>query len=234
MFRVKSIVSESLYPSLPLSFSICLSFACSSDNFADRLSRFQQRDVVAFLSEETVVRGRMLTVLFKLLKGRTKVLTTPHKGGISSRFSRAALTARFSPSDNRARCWRGRKFFLRGARCRKRDFGEFQAEFRELFIGLVSQEGRTTIDAMVGARLCTSRINGLANRARKSKATLDMIRTAHRAGILLSYRKSRKETFNWTVFYIKGTKKDIAVSSWRHFEIFSYVSLEIIYNIKNI
>lgn len=167
----------------------------------------------------------MLTVLFKLLRGRTKVLTTPHKGGISSRFSRAALTGWFSSSDSRARCQRGRKFFLRGARCRKRDFGEFQAEFRELFIGLVPHEETTTIDATVGARLCTSRINGLENRARKSKATLDMIRTAHRTGILLSCRTSRKETFNWTVFYIKGTKKDIAVSSWRHFEIFSCVRL---------
>lgn len=69
------------------------------------------------------------------------------------------------------------------------------------------------------------------------KATLDMIRTAHRTGIFFSRRKSQRQTFNWTVFYIKETKRDIAVSSWRRSgDIFlrARVSLEIIYNIKSI
>jgi len=35
----------------------------------DRLSGFQQYDAVAYLSEKTDARGRMLTVLFKLLRG---------------------------------------------------------------------------------------------------------------------------------------------------------------------
>lgn len=60
----------------PSSFSRIL-FA--SDNFADRLSRFQQRDAVAYLSERTGAKGRTLTVLFKFVRGRTKVLTAQRR-----------------------------------------------------------------------------------------------------------------------------------------------------------
>jgi len=60
------------FSSLSLSLSLSMCLACillTLDNFVDRLSGFQQCDTVAYLSEKMDARGRMLTVLFKLLRG---------------------------------------------------------------------------------------------------------------------------------------------------------------------
>jgi len=62
----------------------------------DRLSRFQQRDAIAYLSEKTGAKGRTLTVPFKFAKGRTKGLTAQRRRIIAP-LARA-LTGRFSPS----------------------------------------------------------------------------------------------------------------------------------------
>lgn len=161
--------SLSLSLHLSLSFSLDRSFACSSDNFADRLSRFQQRDVVAFLNEEMGVRGRMLTVLFKLLTGRTKVLTTPYKGGVSSRFSRALLRDDFLPQIvGRAlrRAGGDENFSLEGQDAVTRLWGIPERNFANyLSVHCRTRENDDDRRATVGARLCTSRINGLASRA---------------------------------------------------------------------
>lgn len=80
------------------------------------MSRFQQRDAVAYLNEKTGAKGRTLTVLFKFVRGRTEVLTVQRPRIVAALVR--ALTGRFSPSDSRVRRPRGRKFFLRGAGCR--------------------------------------------------------------------------------------------------------------------
>lgn len=165
----------------PLSLSLCLSFACSSDNFADRLSRFQQRDVVAFLSEETGVRARMLTVLFKLLRGRTKVLTAPHKGGVSRCLPRAFLRDDFPPRIV-ARAARGdENFSLEGQDAVTRLRGIPGGISRIIYRSGVARRKRRRDRR--GRHVSDKRAGEFARG--KSKVTLDMIRTPHRAGIFL-------------------------------------------------
>lgn len=142
---------ESLCPPSSLFFS-CMSLTL--DNFADRLSRFQQRDVVAYLNEETDVRRRMLTVLFKVLKGRTKVLTTPYKAGVSSRFSRALLW--FSLSDARA-AGRDENFSLERQDAVTRLWGIPGGILRIIYRPGAARGNDD--DGRIGARQCTSRIN---------------------------------------------------------------------------
>lgn len=167
----------------------------------------------------------MLTVLFKLLRGRTKVLTAPHKGGVSRRLPRAFLRDDFLLRIVAHAAKGDENFSLEGQDAVTRLQGIPGGISRIIYrSGAARGNDDDRRDEADARRLFTSRINGLANRARKSKATLDMIRTAHRAGIFFSCRKSRGETFNWTIFYIKGTKRDIAVSRVGDVsEIFSYV-----------
>jgi len=88
------------------------------------LSRFQQRDAIAYLSEKTGAKGRTLTVPFKFAKGRTKGLTAQRR-----RIIARALTERFSPSNSRVHRPRGRTFFLRGAGCRNATPGNSRRNF---------------------------------------------------------------------------------------------------------
>lgn len=153
----------------PSSFS-CILFA--SDNFADRLSRFQQRNAVAYLSEKTGAKGRTLTVLFKFVRGRTKVLTVQRR---EDRRSRARLQDDFLSRIVACAAWRDENFSLEGQDAVTQLRG-IPGEISRIIYraGVASRERRRKVWS------CTSRINDLANRAEKSKMAPGIIRAESR------------------------------------------------------
>lgn len=144
----------------------------------------------------------MLTVLFKVLRSRTRDL---HKGRkrpccspSSHDLTRDYLLSRI------VACAAGgdENFSLKGARCRNTTRGNSKwnfANYLSVRRRTLERAKTTTEDDERDARCerrccCMSRINDLANRARKSKATLSIIRAAARVERIFFYlRKSRRE-----------------------------------------